>query len=116
MNDTRMSLFGLKTGGSIIKSKGQMLKDATLKIGELQREREVLMNRLCYLMVAVNALGGHFKLEAHQAKEIIQKFIKDQDVNMQAQADMAKEKFKADLAAGKMPEGFKVVDNIEKAN
>lgn len=113
MNDTGMSNFGSPNGRTIIKSKGQMLKEATLKIGELEREREWLKQRLSYLLVAVNALGLHSKLTPEEAKQVIQDFIKEREVDMQQQMEVAKTKFKDDLAAGKMPE-FKVVPNLDK--
>src|SRR6478736_4305142 len=100
-------------GGSLIKSKGQLLRDAEMKIGELEREKKWLTERLSYLVVAVNALGKHANLPPEEAKKVIDDFIAAEDLKIQEQMDVAKEKLKADIAAGKMPE-FKLIDRTEK--
>lgn len=82
---------------------------------QLKKEKEWLHQRLSYLLVAVNALGRHSKLEPHEAKKVIDDYILSEEVKIQEQMEVAKQKFKDDIASGKMPEGFKVVDNIEKA-
>lgn len=82
---------------------------------QLKKEKEWLHQRLSYLLVAVNALGRHSKLEPLEAKKVIDDYILNEEVKIQEQMEVAKQKFKDDIADGKMPEGFKVVDNIEKA-
>lgn len=109
-----MSIFNGPNGAQEIKkSVAQRLKEANIKIGELERQKEWLHQRLAYLLVAVNALGRHSKLEPMEAKKVIDEFVKDQQINQQAEIEMAKQKFKEDLAAGKMPEGFKIINNSD---
>lgn len=96
---------------NIIKSKGQQLKDATLKIGELEREKKWLTERVSYLVVAVSALGQHANLTAQEASKVIQDFIKEKEVDMQQQVEVAKEKFKENLANGIMPTNFTIQPN-----
>lgn len=69
---------------------------------------------MAYLLVGVNALGRHSKLGPHEAKAVIDAFIKEQEVDMQKQVEVQKEKFKEDIKNGKMPE-FTVLPNPDKA-
>jgi hypothetical protein len=108
-----MSIFTGNGQQELKKSVAQRLKEANLKIGEIERQKEWLHQRLSYLLVAVNALGRHSKLEPTEAKKVIDDFIKEQEIDQAAQIEVAKEKFKQDLAAGKMPEGFKIVNNTD---
>lgn len=94
-----MGIFNGRAQG-LIKSKGQLLKEATIKIGELEREREWLKNRLAYLVVAVNALGQHAKLEPLDAKKVIDDFIKEKEGEIAKQAEIAKEKYIEDIKKG----------------
>jgi len=97
----------------IIKPIQQLYREAEMKIGELERESAWLKNRLAYLLVAVNALGRNSGLSPEEAKKVVDNFIAEQEVELQKQVDVAKEKFKQDLANGVMPE-FKVVENPDK--
>lgn len=101
----------------IIKSKGQQLKEAerAIKLYEEQAKHGVAQIEELKWMVAryrvsINALATHFKLTPEQMKEIIQPYFDDEQEAVKKQVEGLKEKFKADLAAGKMPE-FTVVDN-----
>lgn len=99
----------------IIKSKAQMLRDAEMKIGELERKAEWLHNRVAYTLVAVNALGKHANLSAEEAKAVIDSYIKEQEVSISDQVKVAKEKFIEGMASGQPPQ-FKVIDNPDKPN
>lgn len=97
----------------IVKPIQQLYREAEMRIGELEREKQWLQNRMAWLLVSVNALGRHFKLEPHECKAIVDKFIEEQEVEMGQQVEVAKQKFSEDLKNGKMPQ-FRVIDNPDK--
>jgi len=108
---------------NIIKSKGQLLKEAIGKIGELERERSDIRKQLeeavwqvARLRISLTAVGSHYKLSVDDMKAIIMPFIEKWDAELHAEQlaaiEAQKEKLKADIAAGKMPE-FKIIDNTQ---
>ncbi len=101
----------------IVKSKGQLLKEAErqLKLFEEQAKTGVAQIEELKWMVAryrvsINALAAHFKLTPDDMKKIIQPYFDDEQEAVKKQVEGLKEKFKTDLAAGKLPE-FTVIDN-----
>jgi hypothetical protein len=64
---------------------------------------------VAYLMVGIQALGKKLDYNPEQAKECIDQFIIDREME---ENEKAKEEFKAKIAKGEMPE-FKVIDNMD---
>lgn len=90
-------------------SQKQRQKAAEFKIGELERQKEWLSNRVAYLMVGIQALGKALNFSPEQAKACIDDFIVARELE---NVEAMKEKMKTDIAAGKMD--LKIVDNREK--
>lgn len=102
---------------SIAKSKGQLLKEAGMKIMQFEQEAkqgvaqiEELKWMCARQRVAINALAKHFNLTPEQMKDIIQPYFDGEMEEVKKQVEGMKEQFKADLKAGKLPE-FTVVEN-----
>lgn len=90
-------------------SKKQKEKAADFKIGELERQKEWLSNRVAYLMVGIQALGRKLDYSPDQAKTCIEEFIIARE---QENLEQMKEKMKADIASGKKLD-FKMINNME---
>ncbi len=93
----------------LIKPPGMQLRDAELKIGELERKLEWALNRVAYLMVAVQALGTHANLTPDQARTMTDEFIAKREME---EHEKMKEQFKAGVANGTAP-GFTIVNRDE---
>lgn len=98
------------TDHGIIPSKGQMLKSATIKIGELERDREKLVNMNAWLLVSVQALGRHANLSPQEAKKVVDDFIAMREME---ELEKTKASFKEKLTKGEMPE-FKIIDRRDE--
>lgn len=93
----------------IIESVQEKYRKAELKIGELERQKKWLGDRVAYLMVGIQALGKALNYSPEQAKECIEQFIIEREMQINEQT---KEEFKKKIAAGEAPD-FKVIDNRE---
>ncbi len=91
-------------------SRKQKERAADFRIGELEREKKWLIDRVDYLLTSVQALGEKLGFDPMQARECIDQFIikKQMEFNEEQKA-----KFIQDLKDGKAPE-FKIVDNTQK--
>ena len=117
-----MIFHGKPTIGQVKLSKGQHLKNAIGKIADLEKEaatfhakEEWLVEKVSYLVVAVSALGQHANLSAEEARAVIDKFIADKQIDQNQQIEVAKAKFKENIANGVMPENFTIGGNPDKA-
>ena len=86
-------------------------KMAAIKVGELERRVEHLMNSTAYLLVGIQALGRKLDYSPEQAKACIDEFIVAREME---EHEKMKEQFKAKIASGDVPD-FKIVDNRDKA-
>lgn len=104
----------------VIKTERQLLIEAEKKIGEMEKERRIGIDhiekmkwQIAQLRMGVASLATHFGQTPEQVKEIYDKYCEEQDKllgdEVRKTTEEAKAKFKADLAAGKVPEGFKVI-------
>lgn len=104
----------------IIKSKGQLLKEAEKRIAQYEKEAkqgvaqiEELKWMVARHRVALMALGEHFKLTKEQMQAIVQPVFDREIEETQKQVENLKKQFKEDLAAGKAP-NFTVIENPEQ--
>lgn len=101
----------------IIKTPKQLLIEAEQKIGQMENERRLgiqHIEELKWLVASarsgVAALATHFNLTPADVKVIYDKYCEEQNAKILAENEAAKEKFKKELADGKTPEGFTVLD------
>lgn len=103
-------------GGNLIKSKGQLLKEADKKIAELEKQ----VDQLCWLVASarsgVAALALHFEQTPEQVKVIYDAYCEKENAKILAQNEEMKKKFVQDLKDGKKSVEFTVLDNPDKAN
>lgn len=102
---------------NIIKSKGQLLKEAEKKIKQYEEEAKVGVAQIEELKwmcarqrVAIMALGEHFKLSPDDMKAIVQPKFDAELEETRKGVEAMKTQFKEDLKNGKAP-GFTVIDN-----
>jgi predicted DNA-binding protein len=95
----------------VLPSKGQQVKQLTLRCGELERERdaarhqiEQLKMMLAHRQVAINALGTHYSLTPEAMKEIVEKFMEEQEKIYLAQTEEAKKKYMEGIRNGTAPD------------
>lgn len=102
---------------NIIKSKGQLLKEAEKKLRQYEEEAKVGVAQIeelkwmnARLRVTIMALGEHFKLSPDAMKAIVQPKFDAELEETRKGIEAMKEQFKEDLKNGKAP-GFTVIDN-----
>jgi hypothetical protein len=104
----------------IIPSKGQQVKSLTLRLGELERERDAARKQVEQLkqivamrQVAINALGTHFDVGVEQMKEIINTFMDAEQKRYEQLTKEAKEKYIAGVRDGTAPD-IQIIPNPDK--
>jgi hypothetical protein len=112
--------FGSPHRPGIIKSKGQLFKESTLRMGELERERdaaramvEKIKMMLAQRQVAINALGEKFDVTPEAMRDIINEYMDRKEVEYQKLTDDAKKKYMEGVRSGTAPD-FKVIANPDK--
>lgn len=95
---------------SVLLTNKERARQAEFKIGELERQHKWLSNRVAYLMVGIQALGKKLNYSPDEAKECINQFIIEREME---ETEKLKEQLKSDIAAGKTP-SFKIVDETKK--
>lgn len=105
----------------LLPSKGQQVKQLTLRLGELERERdafkkqnEALRNIVAMRQVAINALGTHFDVSVEQMKDIIEKFVDAEQKKYEAMTEDMKKKYIEGVRSGTAPD-FKIIVNPDAA-
>lgn len=104
----------------IIKTERQLLIEAEQKIGAMENERRAGMEhiekmkwQIAQLRMGVAALATHHGHTPDEVKVIYDAYCVAEDAKQSEAAlkatQEAKQKFMEDLAAGKTPEGFKVI-------
>lgn len=94
----------------IIESVQDKYRKAEIKIGELERQKKWLGDRVAYLMVGIQALGKKLNFSPEEAKACIEEFIIDREMQINEQT---KEEFKKKIASGEAPE-FNVINNMDE--
>lgn len=95
----------------ILDNPQEKVRQAEFKIGELERQKKWLSDRVAYLMVGIQALGKKLNFSPEEAKACIDEFIIEREMQINEQT---KEDFKKKIASGEAPE-FKVINNMDGA-
>lgn len=117
--DSHNRLFASRENG-VIKTERQLLIEAEKKIGEMEKERRLGIEHIermkwqnAQLRMAVAALATKHGHTPDDVKAIYEAYVAAEESKAQDEAtklnEEMKAKFKADIAAGKLPEGFKVI-------